>query len=212
MGGEITAKSKLGVGTTFTVSLPITNDAAFIDIPTPHISEAHIDVSASNKTNMVLTQEASATNHDKSKPLLLIVEDNADVIHYLIQCLKSDYKIEIALNGEEGIEKAIEQVPDVILSDVMMPIKDGLELCQTVKTDLRTSHIPVILLTAKADIASRLEGISRGADAYLSKPFHEEELLLILSNQLALRRKLQKRYSLSAPDQDEVSLQDQLAL
>ena len=210
MDGEISAKSKLDVGTTFIVRLPIYNEAAWIEDAST-LLDTHIPtLGAIHVGEQNQFTQASSSIHQEEQPLLQIVEDNADVIHYLIQCLKSDYKIEIALNGEEGIEKAIEHVPDIILSDVMMPIKDGLELCQTLKTDLRTSHIPIILLTAKADLASRLDGISRGADAYLSKPFHEQELLLILSTQLELRKKLRKRFAITNQENEGAILHEEL--
>jgi len=98
-----------------------------------------------------------------------------------------------ARNGQEGIEMALEHTPDLIVSDVMMPEKDGFELCQTLKQDERTSHIPIVLLTAKASVESRIAGLSRGADAYLSKPFHREELLLTIANLLHARRVVQER-------------------
>ncbi len=102
--------------------------------------------------------------------------------------------MEFAYNGQAGIEKALENIPDIIVSDVMMPIKDGFEVVEKLKNDERTSHIPIILLTAKADIQSRLQGLRRGADAYLSKPFHQEELLVTINNLLESRRKLQQLY------------------
>jgi YesN/AraC family two-component response regulator len=86
-------------------------------------------------------------------------------------------------------------VPDIILSDIMMPVMDGIEMLRSVKNDLRTSHIPVVMLTAKADIGSRLEGLERGADAYIAKPFIKEELLILLRSLIGLRRKLQERYA-----------------
>jgi len=100
----------------------------------------------------------------------------------------------LAANGREGIEKALENVPDLILSDVMMPEKDGLDVCKALKNDARTSHIPIVLLTAKADVESRLAGLRRGADAYLAKPFVEEELRITVANLLEIRRKLQEKY------------------
>jgi CheY-like chemotaxis protein/AraC-like DNA-binding protein len=106
---------------------------------------------------------------------------------------RPDY-LYFAYNGQAGIEKALETIPDLIISDVMMPIKDGFEVVETLKNDERTSHIPIILLTAKADVQSRLAGLRRGADAYLSKPFHREELLVTVENLLETRKKLQLKY------------------
>ncbi|MEZ4954372.1 MAG: DNA-binding response regulator, partial [Saprospiraceae bacterium] len=125
---------------------------------------------------------------------LLIVEDNADVAEYLLTCVSNDYQVLLAQNGQQGIEMALETVPDLIVSDVMMPEKDGFELLEFLKNDERTSHIPIILLTAKTDDASRIKGLERGADAYLSKPFNKQELLVRLRKLLELRKKLQERY------------------
>ncbi len=192
MNGDITVKSKVAKGTSFTIQLPISNDAEIV---------TDANWKKERPTEIVTTTLPADLNFAKEekqqtdKPSVLIVEDNADVIHYLISCLKNSYNIIIAMNGEEGIEKALEEIPDLIVSDVMMPIKDGFELCRTLKMDERSSHIPIILLTAKADIEARLEGLQRGADAYLSKPFHQEELQIILKNQLDLRKRLQGKLS-----------------
>ena len=194
MQGKIMVKSIEGEGSSFEIHLPISN-----------LAEIEDDMSLQQISNTAMISMATA-GMDKEEFLLteggedtrqtiLIVEDNADVIHYLIQCLKSEYSIEIAMNGEEGIEKAFAYIPDIIVSDVMMPIKDGLELCQTLKLDERTSHIPITLLTAKADIEAKLEGLGHGADAYLSKPFHKDELLITLQKQLELRKRLHARFS-----------------
>jgi len=192
MKGSIKVISKVGKGSTFTISLPMTNDADMIK-DSNWTSESSADMIAAGLPSNVAVCIDEDSNVDL--PHILLVEDNVDVIQYLITCLKESFRIEIALNGEEGIEKAQESIPDIIVSDVMMPIKDGYELCDTLKTDERTSHIPIILLTAKADIEARLTGLQRGADAYLNKPFDEEELLLILKNMLAVRQRLQLRFS-----------------
>ncbi|MCB0598221.1 MAG: helix-turn-helix domain-containing protein [Phaeodactylibacter sp.] len=135
----------------------------------------------------------------EERPVLLIIEDNADVVLYLESFLAKDYRIEVAKDGQKGIQTAIEFVPDIIVSDVMMPVKDGFEVCNTLKKDERTSHIPIILLTAKADMPSRIEGLERGADAYLVKPFHKEELLVRLHKLVELRKQLQARYASFEP-------------
>ena len=110
----------------------------------------------------------------------MIVEDNPDVAAYIQSCVQGLYHIDWAKDGEEGWEKAIASIPDLIVSDVMMHKKDGMELCDDLKKDQRTSHIPIVLLTAKADIDSKLAGLKRGADAYLAKPFNKEELFIRL--------------------------------
>ncbi|MBK7345132.1 MAG: response regulator [Saprospiraceae bacterium] len=114
---------------------------------------------------------------------------------YIQRCLEGLFQVDMATNGNDGIDQAVQTLPDILISDVMMPEKDGFEVCQAIKNDERTSHIPVILLTAKADIDSRLAGLSAGADAYLSKPFVKEELLIRLQKLIELRQILQQRYS-----------------
>lgn len=128
-------------------------------------------------------------------PLLLIVEDSPDVVLYLEAILKYEYRIKVAENGSIGFKKALELMPDIILSDVMMPVMDGIELLERIKNDIQISHIPVVMLTAKADIDSRLVGLERGADAYLAKPVDEKELHIQLKNLVELRKRLYERYS-----------------
>ena len=143
------------------------------------------------------------------------MEDNADVASYIAACLESGYRIQTAENGAIGIEKALELGPDLIITDVMMPEKDGFEVCDTLKHDMRTSHIPIVMLTAKADIESKLSGLRKGADAYLAKPFHEEELLVRIEQLLELRERLQAKYGAGdfviqpSQKEEEVSLEDQ---
>lgn len=115
-------------------------------------------------------------------------------MQYEKHLLEKDYQVATANNGDEGIKKAVEFVPDFVISDVVMPGKDGLELCRTLKSDERTSHIPIILLTAKASPEDRLAGLESGADVYLVKPFNEEELFLYLRNFLKVRQQLQERF------------------
>ncbi len=121
---------------------------------------------------------------------MLIIEDNVDVAHYLKTCLNSKYETMHAINGMTGIEMALENIPDIIISDVMMPGKDGFEVCETLKSDERTDHIPIIILTAKATFEDRLKGLSFGADAYLAKPFIKEELFTRLDQLVSIRKKL----------------------
>lgn len=184
--GDIRVESMPGKGSTFFVTLPIRQNATPAAVA--QVSTVMSQAFESVKVSTYL--EAG----EKDLPNLLLVEDNADVVQYLIACLEGLYQLNIAKDGQEGIEKAIETVPDIIISDVMMPQKDGFELCETLKTDERTSHIPIILLTAKDDDESRIHGLKRGADAYLAKPFNKQELVVRLEKMLELRQRLQERY------------------
>ncbi len=191
MNGNIKVNSQLGEGTRFTITIPIHTEAPLKNIQNQISKSIDLPYTVSGYEEI----EISNIHNSETKPSLLIVEDNSDVVQYLVSCLEDQYHLKIAMDGQEGIEKAIQFVPDIIISDLMMPRKDGLELCQALKTDERTSHIPIVLLTAKADQDSRLEGLTRGADEYLTKPFDKKELLLRLNNLLSIRKKLQERYS-----------------
>ena len=122
-----------------------------------------------------------------------MVEDNADVVAYTASCLP-EYRLAVGKDGREGLEIATEIIPDLVITDVMMPFVDGFEMCRKLRSNEHTSHIPIIMLTAKADIESRMEGLEHGADAYLEKPFHKEELLLRIKKLLELRKNLQQLY------------------
>lgn len=191
-------------GALFTVNIPIQTQAV--------AAKSTTDVNIPFLERRPAAPAASVIENDSDKPLLLIVEDNHDVRQYLVDCVVGSYQVAEAFNGREGIEKAYELIPDLIVSDVMMPEKDGFELCQTLKNDERSSHIPLVLLTAKADVKSRIEGLTRGADEYIAKPFNREELLVRLQNLLENRRRLQLRYAslpLPPPSEDpELKLED----
>ena len=184
--GKIEVSSEEGNGTTFKVFLPITQKAA----PGQSEDQLSIPTAVFGVKGPIEKQRLSAADY----PIALVVEDNLDIASYLQLCLEERYQLQFATNGQEGIDRACEEIPDIIISDVMMPEKDGFELCETLKEDVRTSHIPIILLTAKSDVESRLKGLKHGADDYLAKPFNEEELLVRMQNLLQLRRKLQERY------------------
>jgi len=193
MEGEITVKSPPSgnnKGSEFTVSLLLTKVADTGEgnvLPILKISYDHTTAAVSqNKT--VITNE-----HNAASPLILLVEDNADVVAYTASCLP-DYRLAVGKDGKEGFEIAKEIIPDLIITDVMMPFVDGFELCKLLRSDEHTSHIPIIMLTAKADIESKLEGLSTGADAYLEKPFNKEELSIRINKLLELRKNLQQYY------------------
>jgi DNA-binding response OmpR family regulator/two-component sensor histidine kinase len=187
-GGTIEVESTAGQGTIFTIQLPITKKA----LPRPVSDE----LPALSDIHMVKKKKEVGpfSSFGKDLPSILIIEDSPDVITYLKICLEN-FQIITASNGEEGEKIGKAQIPDLIILDMMMPEKDGFEVCQILKNDVRTSHIPIIMLTAKADFESKLYGYSQGADAYLTKPFNEEQLLVRIENLLTNRRKLQERYN-----------------
>ena len=186
MGGDISVESRIDAGTCFEVVLPVRTEHTIAAVQTPAMN---FDFAPGTNIATGITESAE----DGEKPTLLLVEDNDDVRQYLVACVSDQYRVMQAHNGREGIEKALEHTPDLIISDVMMPEKDGFELCQTLKNDERSSHIPIVLLTAKASVESRIAGLSRGADVYLAKPFHREELMLTVANLLQSRRVMQER-------------------
>ena len=184
--------STLGQGTEFIILLPIKLEAKqkalkTNDLPiTTQKAVENVVITEGGKTKTILA------SNDDEKPLLLIIEDNKDVAFYIQSILNTLYDVRMAKNGQEGIDMAFELIPDIIISDVMMPQKDGYEVCDTLKRDARTSHIPIILLTAKSTMEDKLIGLKVGADVYLMKPFHKEELLIRIDKLLELRRILQK--------------------
>ncbi|MBK7406885.1 MAG: response regulator [Saprospirales bacterium] len=189
--GQISVESVQGKGSTFTVQLPIRHTAA---LETElHIQEMQpLEEAVSERVPLVEGGNQFSGNEDW--PLMLIVEDNPDVRTFLVGCLDQQYRIVTAENGQIGINKALELVPDIIISDVMMPEKDGFEVCDILKKDTRTSHIPIVMLTARTTVEDRITGLERGADAYMAKPFHQGELIVQLQNLLDSRRRLQERY------------------
>ncbi|MEM0995422.1 MAG: ATP-binding protein, partial [Bacteroidota bacterium] len=186
LGGKIEVESKVNVGTTFSIQFPIRRTSSRKIESFDHITPLASDFSAA--TDMMAEMQLE----DGDLLRLLLIEDNADVVIYIQSLLSTQYELLIANNGEEGIQKAIEHSPDIIISDVMMPKKNGFEVVETLKQDIRTSHIPIILLTAKATQEDKIEGLKYGADAYLMKPFNKEELFIRLNNLIKVRQQLQQ--------------------
>ena len=193
MQGNISVKSKVAKGTEFIIDLPIKREhQTLIGSSNKVISTIPNKETVPPETGNSLNASTISKN---DAPELLIIEDNKDVRIYIQTLLEKDYKIRIARNGAEGIQQAIEHIPDIIISDVMMPKKDGFEVCAALKQDERTSHIPIILLTAKATHEAKIQGLRFGADAYLTKPFQKDELLIRLEKLVEIRRQLQAHYS-----------------
>ncbi len=192
--GEIQVKSPVtgsNKGAEFTVLLPLQMAAETIAEGLPETWAGPLAIAENPQIETPSPLETS------SRHLILLVEDNPDVAAYLNSCLP-EYRLEFAKDGQEGFDKATELIPDLIISDVMMPRMDGFTLCQHLRNDERSSHIPIILLTAKADFESKLIGLDRGADVYLEKPFQPEELRLRIRKLLELREKLKQHYLQSA--------------
>lgn len=200
MEGTIEVKSDKGHGTEFKITLPI-RKASDLKKPARGISSflatGLTEYPEVNKEKSLSPSKSAVYMEDKAfrrKPLVLISDDNKDVRTYLKSCLKEEYTVRIAKNGQECENMAFSLTPDLIVLDVMMPFKDGFEVCRILKNEERTSHIPIIMLTAKADLDSKLEGLRQRADDYLKKPFNKEELLLRIKNLLEIRQQLQYYY------------------
>lgn len=202
MKGEIQVESTPGKGSTFTIQLPISREYPLQQTPSSNHIQA---IPPSSVSDVIKTSTLSTIPEEKSElPILLIIEDNVDVAMYIKSLLEKEYVIHTAENGQIGIDRAIDLVPDIIISDVMMPEKDGYEVCHTLKQDERTSHIPIILLTARAGQEDRIDGLHHGADAYLTKPFQKRELMIRLKKLVELRQQLQKRFS-AKPDTSRIA-------
>jgi DNA-binding response OmpR family regulator len=179
--------SSPGKGSEFIIVLPITQNADIEDVVPVKGTYTHKEEIKALKS----LPNKRVTN----QPRLLIIEDNKELTEYLRRLLGDEYQILTAENGIQGIEHAIEHIPDIILSDVMMPGKDGYQVCMELKNDFRTNHIPIVLLTARADTESRIFGLEHSADAYIIKPFNKKELKVCLHNQLVQRETLRLKFS-----------------
>ncbi|MGE5357179.1 MAG: ATP-binding protein [Deltaproteobacteria bacterium] len=192
LGGELSIQSELNKGSTFSVNLPIKNEAQLI--PFEELFKTNISESFDQTLSVDLLKRTQNEDVENS-PLILIVEDNKELAYFLQTMLLPFYRIETAFDGQEGVQKAFEIIPDLIISDVMMPVMDGFELCDQLKNDFKTNHIPIILLTAKVDAESKLTGLKKGADDYLAKPFNADELLVRIKNLIEIREKLKQKFS-----------------
>jgi signal transduction histidine kinase/ligand-binding sensor domain-containing protein/CheY-like chemotaxis protein len=196
--GKISVASQLGKGATFTVQLPLSQDQLSAEetqaTEAQKITEPlYPEPTTQNQPDE--TAESTTLASENDAPLVLVVEDHPDMRQYIHQTLASRYQIKEASNGQEGVQIAKEMLPDLIISDVMMPEMNGYQLCEQLKSDEVTSHIPVMLLTAKADRSSKLSGLELGADDYLAKPFDQEELRLLVRNRIAERQKMREHFS-----------------
>ena len=178
MGGSIQAESEVDKGSTFTVQLPINRV---------------VDVHTNQKVDVCKVEDETPSH--QGKPIILIVDDNPGILYFLKSNMKELYQVQEACDGSEALDKALKLVPDIIISDIMMPKMDGMAFCKAIKTDVRTSHIPLLLLTAKTSSEDQLKGILTGADAYIIKPFSIDFLLVKIHNLLTFRSNILKKYS-----------------
>lgn len=209
--GTISVESMVGKGTTFHISVPILNVC----------TRAMEESTASNDPILPATTEERLTDHESEDDQcrLLVIEDNRDIATYIGSQLSDRYAIFYAGNGKEGLDKALEIVPDLIITDLMMPEMDGLELCREVRKNEIINHIPIIVVTAKVSDEERIRGIEAGADAYLTKPFNSDELCTRVEKLLDTRRLLRRKFAQSTAEaceeenreSDEVSAQRRVA-
>lgn len=193
--GTIHVESEVNKGTHFFVSLPIHAPTWGNALTAPEETPSVVPRRLVEPVSSLITPKDSSSIPSLTAPILLIVDDNADIRAYIRGIFKDDYHIEEAFNGKEGLLKAEEHIPDLVISDLMMPEMDGFEFCRHLKTDDRTSHIPVIMLTAKATTESRIEGFEFGADDYLTKPFNTAEIKARVKNLITIRENLKKHYT-----------------
>lgn len=200
--GEMMVESEEGVGTTFTVRLPIVSD--YEQVATARLPDDQDTASASSQSLIdpalqppVLQRPATSDQQltSSNREIILVVEDNADVRAYICEHLEEKYRVISSSNGEEAVAMALEVIPDLIITDVMMPKMDGYQLAIMLRQDEKTSHIPIIMLTAKAGESDKLEGLETGVDAFLIKPFNSQELRVRVRKLIEMRKKLRARFS-----------------
>jgi signal transduction histidine kinase/ligand-binding sensor domain-containing protein/DNA-binding response OmpR family regulator len=194
--GTISVESIPDHATIFSILLPIGASAYQVE----EDNEAPPDVVPIKSTNEDWVSPTCENNECEKeefadKPRILVVEDNPELRAYLVAELQSEFSVTEATNGEEGLAMALGSNPDLIISDVMMPVKDGMQLCAAIKTDLNTSHIPFIMLSAKATMEDQINGINVGADLYISKPFNIRHLMAHVHQIISARRKLYTKFS-----------------
>jgi DNA-binding response OmpR family regulator len=202
----------VGTGwTEFTIELPLGREHLssdeIVELVEPVEEETIVNEEEYlSPTSGIQTEMSNEIVNDKT--IILVVEDNAEVRKYIKDSLGEEHQVEEAVNGEQGVEKAEKIIPDLIISDIMMPKMDGNELTRLLKNDEKTSHIPIILLTAKSEQESKIEGLETGADAYLTKPFNAKELQVRIKNLINIRKKLQEKFRIGyfLPKQDEKKL------
>ncbi|WP_439183495.1 hybrid sensor histidine kinase/response regulator transcription factor [Carboxylicivirga taeanensis] len=188
-GGQITVESAKGQGTTFTVCLPVVNKV------NQHANSEYTEIFTEHSETQTPATEQTDHAAKQHNYKLLVVDDNPQVVEFLSSVLKHHYQVHSASDGEQALKLLKRRSFDLVISDVMMPVMDGIELCKQIKTKLQTSHIPVIMLTAKTSVENKIEGLSIGADAYVPKPFNPDVLKAYIDNLLKNREKLKEVFT-----------------
>ena len=196
--GTISVESEFDKGSKFRINLPLKIEY-YKNLQTDNASQKEKikqrEIPAEENVNEAIEKHKhDFENSEDNVPIVLIVEDENDIRNFIKENLGKDYKILESENGKDGFQKSVEHIPDLVVSDIIMPEMDGIVLCKNIKTDERTSHIPVILLTAKSSVENKLEGLETGADDYLTKPFNISELKIRISNLIEQRKKLRERF------------------
>ena len=195
--GNIVAKNNKGnSGATFVVELPI-KELKDLKLPIQenNITKNELDVTWGPINDENKNKKENKIRLKQKRKLILLVDDNQDILQYLESLLEDEYDLIFSFNGKEGVEKASKYIPDIIVSDIMMPEKSGVDLCQVLKNQMSTTHIPIILLSAKESNESIKTGFEEGADAYITKPFNKDILLSRIKNLLKNRDKLKEYFS-----------------
>lgn len=205
--GDIQVKSLPDVGTTFYLRLLADNTYP----QALHGEDMHTEKQDIKEEESTIKPEVIEPDKN-ARPIILVVEDNADIRDYIADSFTDLYEIKTAANGKEGLQIATDCIPDIIVSDIMMPVMNGVVMCQKLKADIRTSHIPVILLTAKDSITDKEEGYQAGADSYLTKPFSASLLQSRISNLLTQRRLLSERFAIRPEKPERQSMEEKRAI
>ena len=215
--GKINIQSEFHKGTTCTVTIPISKTAysnnSIIELQPQKYDFKYTKIGVDViKENQLLPKKPikSTKEHSKETPLLLIVEDNRELQDYLVTFFSYDYRILTANNGKEGLEQAIKNIPSVIISDLMMPEMNGIEMCKKLKTNINTSHIPILILTAKAGLENEKEGLETGADEFILKPFNIEVLKLRLDNILRTKEQWVQKFRMNSSSKSWKELSNKL--
>ena len=215
--GQINIESEFHKGTTCTVTIPISKTAysenSIIELQPQKYDFKYTKIGVDViKENQLLPKKPikSTKEHSKETPLLLIVEDNRELQDYLVTFFSYDYRILTANNGKEGLEQAIKNIPSIIISDLMMPEMNGIEMCKKLKTNINTSHIPILILTAKAGLENEKEGLETGADEFILKPFNIEVLKLRLDNILRTKEQWIQKFRTNSSSKSWKELSNKL--